>query len=181
LADGMNIAGAMPPAFRNHRAPTAWGTPAEAAASSLDAPAAIAAQNSLRSSRPAIGGRPGDGKGLRPDQSDRRLRVVIATSMVEVLRRPLESAQYCSLAYQAELRKHGILISMSGRGNCYDNAAVETFFKTLKSEMVWRTVFQSRAEAKDAIAGYIDGFYNPVRRHSTLDFISPAQFERQAA
>jgi hypothetical protein len=88
----MNIAGAMPPAFRNHRAPTAWGTPAEAAASSLDAPAAIAAQNSLRSSRPATGGRPGDGKGLRPDQSDRRLRVVIATSMVEVLRRPLESA-----------------------------------------------------------------------------------------
>jgi hypothetical protein len=88
----MNIAGAMPPAFRNHRAPTAWGTPAEAAASSLDAPAAIAAQNSLRSSRPATGGRPSDGKGLRPEQSDRRLRVVIATSIVEVLRRPLESA-----------------------------------------------------------------------------------------
>ena len=105
------------------------------------------------------------------------------------IRRPQEGlihhsdrgSQYCSLAYQAELSKHGILISMSGRGNCYDNAAVETFFKTLKSEMVWRTVFQSRAEAKDAIAGYIDGFYNPVRRHSTLDFISPAQFERQAA
>ncbi len=105
------------------------------------------------------------------------------------IRRPQEGlihhsdrgSQYCSLAYQAELRTHGILISMSGRGNCYDNAAVETFFKTLKSEMVWRTVFQSRAEAKDAIAGYIDGFYNPVRRHSTLDFISPAQFERQAA
>ena len=58
------------------------------------------------------------------------------------------------------------------------NAVVETFFKTLKSELVWRTVFQSRAEAKDAIGRYIDGFYNPVRRHSTLDFVSPVQFEK---
>ncbi len=77
--------------------------------------------------------------------------------------------------------KRGILISMSGTGNCYDNAVVETFFKTLKAELIWRTVFQTRAEAKEAIARYIDGFYNPIRRHSTLDFISPAQFERQAA
>src|SRR3954469_7089596 len=88
----MNIAGAMPPAFRNHRAPTAWGTPAEAAASSLDTPAAIAAQNSLRSSRPATGGRPGDGKGMRPDRAERRFRLFIATSSVQVLRRPLETA-----------------------------------------------------------------------------------------
>jgi putative transposase len=49
------------------------------------------------------------------------------------------------------LRKHGLAIPMSGKGNCYDNAVVETFFKTLKSEMVWRTVFQTRAEAKDAL------------------------------
>jgi putative transposase len=90
-------------------------------------------------------------------------------------------SQYCSVAYQAVLKEHGILVSMSGKGNCFDNAVVETFFKTLKSEMVWRTAFQTRAEARDAIARYIDGFYNPVRRHSTLDFISPAQFERYAA
>jgi putative transposase len=87
-------------------------------------------------------------------------------------------SQYCSTAYQAELRRHSVLASMSGKGNCYDNAVVETFFKTLKSELVWRTVFLTRAEAKDAIGRYIDGFYNPVRRHSTLDFVSPAQFER---
>jgi len=85
------------------------------------------------------------------------------------------------VAYQVVLKEHGILVSMSGKGNCFDNAVVETFFKTLKSEMVWRTAFQTRAEARDAIARYIDGFYNPVRRHSTLDFISPAQFERYAA
>jgi putative transposase len=90
-------------------------------------------------------------------------------------------SQYCSAAYQAELTKRGILISMSGTGNCYDNAVVETFFKTLKAELIWRTVFQTRAEAEEAIARYIDGFYNPIRRHSTLDFMSPAQFERQAA
>jgi putative transposase len=89
-------------------------------------------------------------------------------------------SQYCSIEYQAELRKHGIQISMSGKGNCYDNSVVETFFKTLKSELVWRTVFQTRAEAKDAIGRYIDGFYNPVRRHSTLDYVSPVQFERLA-
>jgi putative transposase len=89
-------------------------------------------------------------------------------------------SQYCAIEYQAELKKHGIQISMSGKGNCYDNSVVETFFKTLKSEMVWRTVFQTRAEAKGAISRYIDGFYNPIRRHSTLDYVSPVQFERPA-
>lgn len=104
------------------------------------------------------------------------------------VRRPLaglihhadRGSQYCSLDYQAELRRHSIRISMSGKGNCFDNAMVETFFKTLKTELVWRTVFQNRAEATAAIGRYIDGFYNPVRRHSALDFISPLQFESQA-
>ena len=91
------------------------------------------------------------------------------------------SGKYCSLDYQAELRKNGILISMSGKGNCFDNAMVETFFKTLKAELVWRTVFRSRTEATAAIGRDTDGFYNAVRRHSALDFISPLQFERQAA
>src|ERR1700675_118888 len=69
---------------------------------------------------------------------------------------------------------------MSGTGNCYDNAMVETFFKTLKSELVWRTVFYTRQEADQAIGRYIDGFYNPVRRHSALDFTSPAQLAKTA-
>ncbi len=90
-------------------------------------------------------------------------------------------SQYCSVAYQAELRVNGILISMSGRGSCYDNAMVGTSFKTLKSEFVWRTAFETRADATAAIGRYIDGFYNPVRRHSALDITSPAQFERMAA
>ena len=90
-------------------------------------------------------------------------------------------SQYCSIDYQALLRSNEIVISMSGKGNCYDNAMVETFFKTLKSELIWRTAYQTRNQAEIAIARYIDGFYNPVRRHSALDYLSPAQFERLAA
>src|ERR1700689_4188596 len=75
--------------------------------------------------------------------------------------------QYCSVEYQAELRKNGISISMSGKGNCFDNAMVETFFKTLKAELVWRTIFQSRIEAASAIGRYIDGFYNVSSEHTS--------------
>jgi hypothetical protein len=82
----------MPPAFRNHLVPTAGGTPASTAANSLALPAVIAAQNRRCSSRPATGGRPGDDNGARPDRSERRFRMFIATSFVKVLRRPLESA-----------------------------------------------------------------------------------------
>ncbi len=90
-------------------------------------------------------------------------------------------SQYCSHDYQAKLKANGIAISMSGKGNCYDNAMVETFFKTLKSELIWRTVFQTRHDAEIAIARYIDGFYNLIRRHSSLHYLSPAQFERMTA
>ena len=65
------------------------------------------------------------------------------------------------------------VVSMSGKGNCYDNAVVETFFKTLKAELVWRTSFTTRHEAHIMIGNYIDGFYNPKRRHSTLGYKSP--------
>ena len=157
-----------------------FGEPASRAASSLERPVAIAAQNRTSSSRRAESGRPGECNLLRPDRSDRRLRTVIVTSYARVLRRPIELAQYCSDAYQARLGELGFLASMSGKGNCYDNAVVETFFKTIKSELIWRTVFMSRSQAETAIAGYIDGFYNPVRRHSTLDFTSPVKFEAEA-
>ena len=66
-------------------------------------------------------------------------------------------SQYCSDAYQARLGELGFLASMSGKGNCYDNAVVETFFKTIKSELIWRTVFMSRSQAETAVAGYIEG------------------------
>ena len=67
---------------------------------------------------------------------------------------------------------------MSGKGNCYDNTMVETFFETLKSELVWRTIYYTRDSAEQAIAGYTDGFTNLVRRHSALGYLSPAQIEK---
>ncbi|TCT29643.1 integrase-like protein [Martelella mediterranea] len=75
------------------------------------------------------------------------------------------------------LEAHKMLPSMSGKGNCYDNSMVETVFKTIKSELIWRTVFYTRKDAIKAIGEYIDGFYNPVRRHSALGYRSPIQFE----
>lgn len=70
---------------------------------------------------------------------------------------------------------------MSGKGNCYDNAMVETFFKALRSELVWRTMFETHQDAEQAIGRHIDGLYSPVRRHSAPGFTSPVQFEKMAA
>lgn len=75
--------------------------------------------------------------------------------------------------------KCGILILMSGRRNCYDNAMIETAFKTLKSKRVWLVNWQSHQQAEKAVARYIDGFCNPVRRHSSLGFQSLTAFNRK--
>jgi putative transposase len=85
--------------------------------------------------------------------------------------------QYTSDDYQRVLRDQGITCSMSGRGNCWDNAAVESFFSTLKKELVYRTTWASRREAASAIHEYIEVFYNRRRRHSTLGYLSPAAYE----
>ena len=90
-------------------------------------------------------------------------------------------SQYCSHDYQKILREHGFKASMSGKGNCYDNAAIETFFKTIKAELIWRRSWETRRQAETAIFQYINGFYNPRRRHSKLGGKSPLAFERQVA
>ncbi len=90
-------------------------------------------------------------------------------------------SQYCSHDYQKLLRQHGFQVSMSGKGNCYDNSAVETFFKTIKAELIWRQSWQTRRETELAIFQYINGFYNPRRRHSALGWKSPVAFERKVA
>ena len=89
-------------------------------------------------------------------------------------------SQYCSVDDQALLRKRSLLISMSGRGNCYDNAMVEAVFKTIKSELIWPVAWQSRQHIKNAAARSIGGFHNPVRRHASPGFQSPIAFERKA-
>jgi transposase InsO family protein len=70
---------------------------------------------------------------------------------------------------------------MSGKGNCYDNAAVETYFKTIKAELIWRHSWETRRSPEMAIFEYINGFYNPRRRHSALGWKSPVAFERKVA
>jgi transposase InsO family protein len=85
--------------------------------------------------------------------------------------------QYTSNDYQQALQKHGIECSLSGLGNCWDNAVVESFFATLKRELIYRYSWQTREEAASAIHEYIEVFYNRRRRHTTLDSRSPASHE----
>ena len=90
-------------------------------------------------------------------------------------------SQYCSHDFQKKLTEYRMMPSMSGRENCFDNAAVETFFKSLKAEMLWRQTWPTRQQATAAIFQYVNGFYNPRRRHSYLGSISPLAFEAKAA
>ena len=90
-------------------------------------------------------------------------------------------SQYCSHEYQKILRDHGLQSSLSGKGICHDNAIVETFFKTIKAELLWRRTWETRRQAETSIFQYINGFYNPRRRHSALGGKSTLAFERQAA
>jgi putative transposase len=94
-----------------------------------------------------------------------------------VLQRPVESAQYTSEDFQRLLEAHGITCSMSRRGNCWDNAAIESFFSTLKTERLGRRQYRTRDELRADVFDYIERFYNPKRRHSTIGYISPVQFE----
>ena len=87
--------------------------------------------------------------------------------------------QYASEAYRAHLAAWKLTPSMSRRGNCYDNAAMESFWSTLKEELVHRTRFESRAQAAGAIFDYIETFYNRERLHSALGYLSPVEFEKQ--
>ncbi len=85
--------------------------------------------------------------------------------------------QYASADYRAALAAHGLVASMSRQGNCYDNAAMESFWSSLKNELVHRRHFATRAHARTAIFDYIEVFYNRSRRHSSLGYQSPLDFE----
>jgi transposase InsO family protein len=103
--------------------------------------------------------------------------VVIASSSDEVLRRPIESTQYASTAYQRLLQEAGFTPSMSRPGDCWDNAVVESFFATLTKELLVDGVFATHAEASRALFEFIEIWYNRQRRHSALGYRSPVQFE----
>jgi transposase InsO family protein len=88
-------------------------------------------------------------------------------------------SQYASAEYRAILAEHGMQCSMSGAGNCWDNAVAESFFATLKMELGHDGAWRARADAHRAVFDYIELFYNGQRRHSTLGYLSPVAFERQ--
>jgi transposase InsO family protein len=113
--------------------------------------------------------------------------VVSALEMAITARRPApglihrsdRGSQYAGEAYRAVLERHGMRASMSRKGNCWDNAVAESFFATVELELIMTHRWATRDEARRAIFGFIEGWYNRERRHSTLDYVSPVQDEEQ--
>ena len=95
----------------------------------------------------------------------------------QVLRPPIESAQYTSGAFRARCEQAGVAVSMGRRGDAYDNAVAESFFATLETELLDRTSSATRNQARSAVFDYIEGFYNPHRRHSAIGYHSPVDYE----
>ena len=89
-------------------------------------------------------------------------------------------SQYTSEQFQRLMTDHGVVCSMSRSGNVWDNAAMESFFSSLKTERTARRMYRTRDDAKADVFDYIERFYNPKRRHSTIGYLSPMEFERQA-
>ena len=96
-----------------------------------------------------------------------------------MLRRPVESAQYTSVAFGNRCKEAGVRPSTGSVGDAYDNAMCESFFATLECELIDRHRFRSHTEARMAVFQFIEGFYNPSRRHSALGYLSPIEYERR--
>ncbi len=86
-------------------------------------------------------------------------------------------SQYTALLFSARCEQAGVSLSMGSIGDCYDNAVCEAFHASLKKELIHRRPWRTRAEARTAIFEYIEGWFNPRRRHSTLGYLSPEQYE----
>ena len=106
------------------------------------------------------------------DGTDHACRVVVHSD---------RGSQYASEAHRALLARHGLIASMSRKGNCWDNAVMERFFLNLKMERVWQKDYANHAEAIKDITDYIVVFYNNVRLHSTLGYLPPSAYERKLA
>jgi transposase InsO family protein len=114
--------------------------------------------------------------------SQRALRMAVRhTGHAAQVHHSDRGSQYTSDAYRTLLAQQGMLCSMSGTGNCYDNAPAESFFATLKTELTHHLVYPSQQAAQSSIFAYIEGFYNRQRLHSALGYCAPAQFESQWA
>jgi putative transposase len=124
------------------------------------------------------------GWSMRPDLTAEL--VVDALEMAIARRRPQpglvhhsdQGSQYVSLRFGERCREIGIHQSMGSKGDCFDNAVAESFFATLEKDLLRRTSYATRQEARTAVFDYIEAFYNPIRLHSTLGYRSPAEYER---
>ncbi len=96
-----------------------------------------------------------------------------------VLRRLVEPKQYTSLAFGQRCRRQHVRPSMGSVGDCFDNAMAESFFATLKCELIDRVTMRDAREAKQELFSFIEGWYNPHRRHSSIDYFSPVEYERR--
>src|SRR6201986_5395751 len=101
------------------------------------------------------------------------------TNRVPLLLHRDQGSQYTSEQFQRLMVDNGVICSMSRSGNVWDNAAMESFFSSLKTERIGRKTYRSRDEARADVFDYIECFYNPKRRHSTIGYLSPMVFERQ--
>ena len=97
---------------------------------------------------------------------------------VQLLHHSDQGSQYTSEHFHALLREQGITCSMSRAGEVWDNSAMESFFSSLKTEKTSRKVYRTRTQARADVFDYIERVYNPVRRHSTLGYVSPLEFEK---
>jgi transposase InsO family protein len=118
---------------------------------------------------------------LRADLVEEALTMAITQRQPTgpILHHSDRGVQYACDQYQALLTKHGLQASMSRRGNCYDNAVMESFWGTLKTEHVHHEHYATRADARQSLFEYIEVFYNRQRRHSSLGYVSPHEYEQQ--
>lgn len=180
---GASSIGGIPPACRNHRDPTGLDTPHATAASSLVSPRAICTQNARSRSR-RTGGRPGDSITARPVNAAAQPggRPIESTSIVEVLRPPVEPGQYTSIAFAETLVLEGIAASIGSVGDAYDNALAETTIGLFKTEAVGRGSpfltgpLRTIDDVEYATMEWVD-WYNGRRLHSQLDYIPPDEYE----
>ena len=142
-------------------------------------PRAIALQNDHRSARCSTGGLPGERSLGRIDRSELNFFIFIDTSKKDVLRRLVEFTQYTSVDFGKRCKEMDVRPSMGSVGDAYDNAMAESFFASLECELIDRRSWKSFAEARMTIFTWIEGWYNPRRRHSGIGQKSPINFEKE--
>ncbi|VAW85430.1 Mobile element protein [hydrothermal vent metagenome] len=132
-------------------------------------------------SRRIVGWAMDDNMRVRLTQSALRMAIELRQPEPNLLHHSDRGSQYAAADYQALLDVHEINCSMSRKGNCWDNAPMESFFDTLKTELVYQQRFQTREQARSAIFEYIECFYNRERLHSSIDYNSPEEYESMQA